>query len=97
MPLRRTPADPHHFGAGDAGREREDCRRHVPLHAGLHLAGDGREEWLLQPGGNVRSLGQGGNPHSRSGRNGAMAGEIPPAGWHLQTDGCLRYVATSGH
>lgn len=30
----------------------------MPLHAGLHLAGNGREEWQLQPGGNVRSSGQ---------------------------------------
>ena len=42
MPFRRTPAEPHYYlGAGDVGREREDCRRHVPLHAGLHLAGNG--------------------------------------------------------
>ena len=97
MPLRRTPAEPLHLGAGDAGREREDCRRDVPLRTGLHLAGNGREEWQLQPGGDVRSSGQGGNSHSRSGGNGAMAGEIRPAGRHLQTGGCIRYVGASGH
>lgn len=79
------------------GREREDRRRHVPLHAGLHLAGNGRKEWLLQPGGNVRSSGQRGNSHSRSGGNGAVEGEIPPAGRHLQTGGCLRYAGAPGH
>ena len=97
MPLRRTPAEPLHLGAGDAGREREDRRRHVPLHTGLHLASNGREEWQLQPGGNVRSSGQRGNSHPRSGGNGAMAGEIRPAGWHLQTGGCFRYAGTPGH
>lgn len=41
MPLRRTPAEPLHLGAGDAGREREDSRCHVPLHTGLHLVATG--------------------------------------------------------
>ena len=97
MSIRRTPAESLHLGAGDAGREREDRRCHVPLHAGLHLAGNGREEWQFQPGGNVRSSGQRGNSHSRSGGDGAMAGKIGPAGRHLQTGGCIRYVGTPGH
>ena len=44
MPFRRTPAEPHYYlGAGDVGREREDCRRHVPLHAGyIWLATGGK-------------------------------------------------------
>lgn len=29
--------------------------------------------------------------------DGAMAGKIGPAGRHLQTDGCIRYVGTPGH
>lgn len=90
MPFRRTPAEPHYYlGAGDVGREREDCRRHVPLHAGLHLAGNGREEWQLQPGGNVRSSGQGGNSHSRSGGNGEMAEKSA-----LLADICKRVVVS---